>query len=267
MALPTLVRAQSGATAGVTAGAAKLSDVRTELAVTGILQLRPRRWLTLSAIPSFIRVSDSLNGQRVWHSGVGDLPLVLGAAQSLPGAWSPIVGAALIFSLPTGNAACGLGAGETGLGLDGGIGVAPVARLRLSASASRSLGGFAQSQLSAPSATAVRLEGGYALSSRLMASAAFGADLGSGDSTQGLSRVVGAGAVYQIAGPLALTLDASHGLTPASPRWVVSLGLGTAFIGTSPVSPSSPLRRLKDSFTGSVNRGHGAGKTGTTTCS
>jgi hypothetical protein len=113
----------------------------------------------------------------------------------------------------------------------------------------------------------VRLEGGYALSSRWTASAAFGADLGRGDSTQGLSRVIGAGAVYQIAGPLALTLDASHGLTSASPRWVVSLGLGTSFIGTSPVSPSSPLRRLKDTFPGSVNRGHGTGKTGTTTCS
>ena len=97
--------------------------------------------------------------------------------------------------------------------------------------------------------------------------AAFGADLGSGDSTQGLSRVIGAGAVYQIAGPLALTLDASHGLTTASPRWVVSIGLGTAFVGTSPVSPSSPLRRLKDSFTGGVNRGHGTGKTGATACS
>src|SRR5437867_8095435 len=38
----TTAGAQSGASAGVTAGAAKLSDTRSEQALTGVVQLQPR---------------------------------------------------------------------------------------------------------------------------------------------------------------------------------------------------------------------------------
>ena len=43
---------------------------------------------------------------------------------------------------------------------------------------------------------------------------------------------------------------------------VLSIGLGSAFAGTSPVGLSAPLRRLKSGFTGGVNRQSGAGKIG-----
>jgi hypothetical protein len=258
--------AQSAVSAGLATGLARFSDMRSEQVLTAIVQVRPKPWFSLSAIPSLVDVSDSVGGQTTSHSGLVDLPLVLAADHSLRGAWSPVVGAALIATLPLGNTSCGLGSGEMGLGVDGGIGVAPADRWRLSASASHSIGGLgSQSALSAPRATALRVESEYDVTSRWMASLAFGADVGPFDSTQALSRVIGAGAAYRVAGPLELTVDATRGLTSASPQWVFSVGIGTVFAGASPVDPSSPLRRLKTGFVGGVSR-RTAGKTGASSC-
>ena len=110
--------------------------------------------------------------------------------------------------------------------------------------------------------TALRVDAGYDVGRRWRASASFAADVGQADSTQALSRMIGAGAAYAIAGPLTLVIDGSHGLTASSPRWVLSLGVGTAFASTSLVSPTSPLQRQQTSFAGGVNRGAGSGKTG-----
>src|SRR5437870_9623435 len=96
--------AQSGASAGVTAGAAKLSATRSEQALTGIVQLQPRPWLTLSAMPALVHVSDQVSGRAVTSSGPGDLPLVAGAATALREVGSPSVCAALIVTLYVGNA-------------------------------------------------------------------------------------------------------------------------------------------------------------------
>jgi len=73
---------------------------------------------------------------------------------------------------------------------------------------------------------------------------------------------VGGGITRAVAGAMALTVNASHGFTAASPRWVVSVGIGTVYTGISPVAPTSALRRLQGSFAGGVGRGggHGNGK-------
>ena len=218
--------AQTPVGAGVTVGVAQLSAARTEQVVTGVLQLRPRPWLALS--------------------------LVAGATATLPAPWTPTLAGALIVSLPTGNAACGFGSGETTLGIDAGVGVAPTASLRFSADASRALSG-----LTAPSF--LRLEGAADVAPRWTLGVGVGAEVGTGDS---LARTVGGGITRALAGAMALTVNASHGFTAASPRWVVSLGLGTVYTGISPVAPTSPLRRLQGSFAGGVGRGggHGNGK-------
>src|SRR2546427_2698925 len=121
----TAAAAQSGASAGVTAGAAKLSDTRSEQALTGIVQLQPRPWLTLSALPALVHVSDEVSGRPVSSSGPGDFPLVVGAATAFRAEWSPSVGAALIVTLPVGNAACGLGAGQAAVGANVAAGLSP----------------------------------------------------------------------------------------------------------------------------------------------
>src|SRR6266849_6398414 len=180
------------------------------------------------------------------------------AAQSSLAAGVTVGSAKLTVVLPTGNAACGLGSGTTSAGLDIGLGVSPNPQLHLSADASRSISNASsQSTLSAPRATSLLLSGGYDVSASWRADVSLGIDVGQVDSTQALSRVVGGGVSHRVGSSLALTLDASAGLTAGSPKWVISLGLGGVFAGTSPVGLSAPLRRLKSSFTGGVNRQSG----------
>ncbi len=255
--------AQAPVTAGATVGSAKLSDSRTEQALTGVVRYQVTPWLGLSAMPAEVHVSDVISGRTVSSSGLGDVPLTADAFHAFATPGSPAVAAALTVVVPAGNAACGLGSGATSVGLDLGAGVSPSRRLRVSADASRSVSGpSAQSTLAAPHATSLRAEAGYDISRRWAADVSLDADVGRSDSTQALSRVLSAGASHVLTGSLALVLDGSVGLSAASPKWTLALGVGTAFTGISPVSPASSLRRLKSAFGGGVSRGSGAGKVG-----
>jgi hypothetical protein len=258
MLLPAAVLGQAPAVrAGVTGGVVRLTDLRTEQVLTGVLEYDPAAWLSVSVIPSRVRISQkTATGQSLSRSSFADLPLTAAFLYSVPSGWSPNLGTAVTVSFPTGNAACGLGSGVTSVGVNAGVGVAPVEPLRLSVDASRSLSGqVVQSGLTAPGATWLSSEASLALSSRWTASLSFGADLGSSDSLRPATRELGGGLAYVLSGPLELTLDGSRGLR-GSPKWVLSIGLGTAFAGTSPVTPTAPLRRLQKTLVG--------GTTGTT---
>lgn len=256
------LRAQAPAV-GVTAGAVKLTAQRSEQALTGILQLQAGPWLSLSATPSFVHVSDIVSGRSVSSNGAGDLPVSADAFYAFRSAGAPVVAAALTVVFPTGNAACGLGSGETSLGLDLGAGASPSPRLHLSADVSRSISGLSgQSTLSAPHATSLRGDASYNLAPDWTSDVSLGVDVGRSDSTQALSRTFGAGITHRLAGTLVLFVDGNVGLSTASPKWALSVGIGRVFAGTSPVSLASPARRLKSSFSGGVSRGGGAGKIG-----
>ena len=255
--------AQTSVATGVTAGSAKLTDQRSERALSGVLQWQATPWLSLSTLPSFIHLSDMVKGAAVSSNGLGDLPLSAAVTRAFPAAGAPTIAAALTIVFPTGNAACGLGNGVTSAGLDIGFGASPNAKLHVSADASRSLShASSQSTLSAPRATSLLLGGGYEVAPSWRADLSLGIDVGQVDSTQALSRVLGGGVSHRLGSSVALTLDASAGLTAGSPKWVISLGLGSVFAGTSPVGLSGPLRRLKSGFTGGVNRSGGSGKIG-----
>jgi hypothetical protein len=148
--------------------------------------------------------------------------------------------------LPTGNACSGLGNGQTAAGVDLGGSLSP-GRAHLAADVSRSVSGVSsQSTLNGPKATTLRFEAGYDAAPRWTWTASVGVDVGAPDST--LSRVIGLGVSHTLAGPLMLTVDGSHGLTDRSPQWVLSVGLGTAYGGNSPVTPTTPLRRIRTTF-------------------
>src|SRR5438876_4522509 len=119
------VAAQSAIGVGTSAGVVKLTDQRSEEALSGVLEYQPNPWLSLYAIPAVMHLSDNVNGRPVSSSGLGDLPLVVAASYASATPGSPTVGAALVAVLPTGNAACGLGGGKTAAGWDLGVGVSP----------------------------------------------------------------------------------------------------------------------------------------------
>src|SRR5260370_8556773 len=70
---------------GFTLGSAKISDVRSQRGLSAILQYQVGPWLTLSAVPAYVHVS---NGT-VSSTGLGDLPLMAGAPPPLPRPPSP----------------------------------------------------------------------------------------------------------------------------------------------------------------------------------
>jgi hypothetical protein len=255
--------AGAGLLAGIAFGAAKITTARTERALSGALAYQPRAWLTFSVTPTFVRATDDSAGTRLSSTGLGDLPLGVAVQQDLPGDWSPNIGASLSVTLPTGSTRCGLGSGETGVGLDLGAGVSPLDPLHVSVGASRGLSGLSsQSALTAPKATSLSMDASVDLAERWTASLSFSGDFGQADSTQALSRALGFGASHSLGKRLAVTLDGSAGLTAGSPRWALSLGIGTTFSGISPVGASTPFRRLRRTFVGGVGRGSGHGKIG-----
>ena len=265
MLLPSLLLIlQTASSGGVTLGTAQLTDQRSEQALSAVWILQPAPWLSFSTTPSLVHVKDIVSGREVTSSGLGDLPLSAAAVKTFAGPAAPSLAAAVTFVLPTGNAACGLGSGQTSAGLDLGVSASPSPKLHISADASRSVTNVSsQSALSAPKATSLLFGGGYDMSPSWRADASLGIDVGQTDSTQGLSRVVGGGLMHRLgAGPFALTFDGSVGLTTSSPKWVLSVGFGNAFAGTSPLGLNAPLRHLKSTFTGGVGRSGGSGKIG-----
>jgi hypothetical protein len=248
---------------GIAAGAAKLSDLRDERALATILAIQPRPWITLSVSPTLIHATVDSGGSSASSTGLGDLPLGLGMERELPGAWSPDFAAALSVTLPTGNTQCGLGSGQTGVGLELGAGVSPIDPMHLSLGASHGLSGVStQSLLNAPQATSLSVEASADLAKGWSASVSFSGDFGTVDSTQALSRDLGFGASHALGKRLTMVLDGSAGLTAGSPKWAVSLGIGTAYSGVSAVGAEAPFRRLRKTFVGSVGRGQGNGHVG-----
>ncbi len=235
--------------AGVSVGVLKVNDARSEQALTGVLEYQAG-WFSLFAMPAVLHVKTTTTTSRgttsTSTSGFGDLPLVAAASYTAPGPGAPTLGAAVLVVLPTGNQACGLGSGQTTAGADAGASLSP-GRAHLSADASRSVTGVSsQSTLNGPKATTLRFEAGYDAAPRWTWTASLGVDVGAPDST--LSRVFGLGVSHTLAGPLMLTVDGSRGLTDRSPQWVLSVGFGTAYGGHSPVTPTTPLRRIRTTF-------------------
>lgn len=268
--LATLIASPLAAqvTAGATGGAVRLGSGATQSAFTGILQVQPSDWLTLSAAPAAVHLSQTISGTTYTSSGLGDLPIAAAADHTFDGARALELGAALTLSLPTGNSACGLGTGTTGLGGDIGLGAAVAPKLHLALDASRAIvGSDGTSALSPSEATSLSADAELQFTPKWAGSVSLSGDFGTADSSQALERALGLGERYTIAGNLALVVDTRFGLSSGSSPWAFSIGLGTAFGGTNPVSGDYSSKRIARALAGGSGRGQGKGKFGkTVTC-
>ncbi len=242
--------------AAASAGTVHLTDSSSLNALGGVVEYRALRWLTLGAAPTLVR---STVGTQT-TSGFGDLPLTAAASKELGTAWGPELAAAVILTIPTGNAACGLGNGVTSVGMEVGAGLSPIDPLHLSVDASRSLSAVTLSSLDAQGSTWLDVDADVEFTSRLTGSASLGGDFGGVDTTTA-AREVGVGARYTLRGPLALSVDVTHRLSGIAPTWGLAVTLGTASSGLSALNPSSPLWHQRQVFSGGVNV-HGRGKSG-----
>ena len=232
---------------GISAGAASFRNGSSSQAASLTLQYSPVNWLTLSTSPAFARSTDSTGKFVV--TGPTDLPLDAGVSHTFKGRWSPTLGLSLGVTLPVGDTATGFGNGDVGFGGSLGVSASPTPSVHLALGAGRGLSGFSGSSFAAGSTTSISAEASTDVGERSTIALSYGQDFGQ-SSAEPLAHVIGGGVSYAIAGPLAVTLDGSHGFGQESAKWVISLGIGTAFNGISPVSPTTPLRRLRAVFGG-----------------
>jgi len=234
---------------GMTAGAMSFTGGRSEQALSILLQFRPVSWLSFSAAPGFGRTTlGTLSSQ-----GLTDMPLAAAAqysATTIP--WSPALTGFLSTVLSTGQSGSTLGVGRTSLAAGAGLSVSPVSHTYLSADASRPVtsgtgNGSADVWIS-------RSLG------RITPSVGYSGEIGSADSAATLARSIAGGVAFSIAYPITLAIDGSHGLSSGAPKWAVSLSLGTAFSGISPMS-GGIFGRLKNAFGSRATSSSGYSKT------
>jgi hypothetical protein len=252
-------------TGSARAATLNLSDTSSLAALSGVLEYQALGWLRVGAAPTLLHASSGATTT----SGFGDLPLALEASQEWKAPGRPELGASIILTLPTGNAACGLGSGQTGVGMSLGAGIAPSEAVHLSADASRSFSGaITLSSLDRPQSTWLDLGGDLDVAPRWTVSLTVGGDVGGAD-TGTADREVGGGVSYAVSGSLNVTVDVTHRVSGLAPRWGMAVSLGTASTGISPLNSVSPLGRQRQVFVGGVHgrsRTTGGGGTSTSTC-
>jgi Putative MetA-pathway of phenol degradation len=258
---PALQTCQAqGWSGGVRAATIRFTDSSSVGALSGVIEYRPLGWLELGAAPTLVRSTIGATSA----SGMGDLPLSLAASNQWRAPWSPELAASVIVTLPTGQAACGLGSGQTGVGMNLAAGFSPAAAVHLSADASRSFSGaITLSALDQPQATWVDLDGNVDLAPRWTLSLSVGGDMGGAADTAAADREIGGGVGYAVGKALNLAVDVTHRLAGLAPRWGVTLSLGTAATALSPLNSLSPLTRQRQVFvSGSGNRGRSGNSRG-----
>jgi hypothetical protein len=242
---------------GVAAGAMRFAGGRTENAMSLVLLLRPLPWLRLSTAPGFARTSFG----NASSSGLTDIPFSAAAMHGFEDVtWSPSLAGGLSTTVSPGDSTAALGLGRSAVEGSAALTVSPADRLDLSAGLSH--------PLTANSGNgAISLESAMSFG-RTTGSLGVSAEVGRPDSAAVLSRSLAAGLAYSLAGPLTLTVDGSHGLTGSAPRWALSVGIGTAFAGVSPLGPTSALKRLKSVLGSKTTATSGYSKTasGATAC-
>jgi hypothetical protein len=242
---------------GFGAGTMHFSGGRSQSAISATLQYSPNPWLTFSAAPGFGRTSLG----RASSTGFTDLPISAGASHALGDLpWSPSIAGALYTTVSMGDSASALGVGRTVFGASAALSAWATDQLNLTAGASHPFNANGGNG-------SIDLEAAYSLGVPT-ATLGFSSEVGRADSAATLARSIAGGVAFAVDGPLTLTIDGSHGLTAGAPSWTLSVGLGTAFAGISPLNPSSPLRRLKKVFGSrlTATSGYAKGGTGTANC-
>ena len=223
--------------AGVTAASFTWDDGRREHALATLLQLAPRPWLVLGAVPTLLRAESF--GDAPARVGPGDTPVFAGATRGLPLPLRPQLGVAANVTLPTGDVARGLGRGEALVSGEGTLALTVLPTLTVRGGGAHLLRDGGLLPEGAPRTTAFA-DAVVGLGERTNASVGMTAEIGdAARSPWEPARTLNAALVRTLAGSTAIVVGAGHSLRGPGPTWSLSLGLGTAFGGVSPVGASS----------------------------
>ena len=245
-------------TSGITAGSLRYAGGRTEDALSAVLQLRLPRGFSASIEPTWARASEpaGTGSASLTSSGLTDIPVGLAYEHAFGGLLGPTFELALGATLPVGDTASGFGTGTLGSSIGIGGGITPTENLGLYASAGHTLSSVAaQSAFNGGGSGWGDIGASYQFNDRVSLLGGFSTDLGAVDTTLGRGRSLSAGMSYNVAGPWALNIQTSRGLSGATPEWSAVIGIGTAF------GSLDGARELRSAFGGGR---HGLKKSGIT---
>ena len=241
---------------GVAAGALQYGAGRSEQALGVVFRWLPIPYLSLSITPTSVRVREpglTATSAAVVRSGLTDMPVEATLSKSFAGALSPSVSASLGASLPVGDTASGLGSGEMGYSMSGGIGLVPAQHFSLYAGAGRSLTRFSTQAAFSSGTGWGDVSLGYAMNDRVSVSGGVSSDIGAVDSTLGRSRSIDGAASFVVGGSRTLNVNVSHGVSGSAPSWSMALGFGTAFPYLNHVGARSSDPGLTNTFGGGTH--------------
>lgn len=241
---------------GITAGSLRYAGGRTEDALSAVLQLRMPRGFSLSIEPTVARASEpaGTGNSSLTNTGLTDIPVGLSWERGFGGMLAPTIEVALGATIPVGDTATGFGTGALGSSVGIGGGITPTENLGLYASAGHTLSSFAaQSAFNGGGSGWGDVGASYQVGERVSVLAGFSTDLGAVDTTLGRGRSLSAGMSYNVAGPWALNIETSRGISGATPEWSAVVGIGTAF------GSLDGARELRSAFGGGR---HGLKKSG-----
>jgi len=178
--------------------------------------------------------------------GVADLPVSIGYSHSLAGGWSPGFNVSLGATLPIGDTTT-VGSGETSMGANLGMWMAPADGWSLSAGAGHSLANNFASGLGAIAPTTVSLGLGHDVGP---ASLNFGYSTEMGAMPTGTTHsqnFIG-GVSTTVGGRWTLSADGSVGRADGTQSWALSLGIGTTIAEVGQVNPYAAAQRLASAF-------------------
>lgn len=241
---------------GITAGSLRYAGGRTEDALSAVLQLRMPRGFSLSIEPTVARASEpaGTGNSSLTNTGLTDIPVGLSWERGFGGMLTPTLELALGATIPVGDTATGFGTGTLGSSIGIGGGITPTENLGLYASAGHTLSSFAaQSAFNGGGSGWGDIGASYQVGERVSVLGGFSTDLGAVDTTLGRGRSLSAGMSYNVAGPWALNIQTSRGISGATPQWSAVIGIGTAF------GSLDGARELRSAFGGGR---HGLKKSG-----
>ena len=218
---------------GLTVGSLRYDGGRTEDAASAVIVVRPARGFSATIEPTFARASEPSGtggGTTVSTTGLTDVPMALAWEHPFGGLLAGSVELSLGATLPVGNAATGFGTGTLGTSWGVGGDISPSEHLTLFASAGHAMTSVAaQSALNGGGGGWGDVGASYELGNRVALLAGFSTDLGAVDTSYGRGRSMSAGLSYTVAGPIAINVETSHGISGATPQWSAVVGIGTAF--------------------------------------
>ena len=252
-------------TTGLSFGGLNYDGGRSERATSAVLRWRALPWLSIGATPTFARsLEPNVIATRadVSKSGLTDLPIEISADHSFDAALSPSLNIGLGITLPVGDTASGFGTGSVGSSISIGGGLSLTDRLGVHVGVGRSLTDFSvQSTFNGTSSEFGDAGVSLQASDQFSLSAGIDGDIGQVDPAYGRAASLSGGVTMALPIVNSVSLNASRGISGATPTWSFAIGVGTDFASIGSVNLGGAATRLRRAFGGGR---HGLVASGTT---